>query len=181
MYGLAEEREEWYARTDAGPWSVERRLADLFAKDGIPDLIIFNSFYWDIRYFGQYAAHYNFPSSQHSYERPLTFAELAWHRTRLSKVIGTLRQMYPGVPLMFRLGQPHHTSANSGNIAVFQLNRSARQAMKELGVPIFEWATLLQGESGYTDDQHLEIGKQPAYLFGSMLLFYLARTVSNIC
>ncbi|GAA5915989.1 hypothetical protein JCM5296_000403 [Sporobolomyces johnsonii] len=166
------------------PYSIEDRLRDVWIPDAAsaarPGLIVLNSFFWDLRYFAYRARHFNasVPVELQREERPLTYAELAWHRQRVTVLVESVREAFPGVPVMFRLGQQRRTHKNEGNVAVYQMNQSLRALMAELRVPIFEWAKLITGESHYNDDQHLSPGA-PATLFGDMALYYLKRAVDG--
>lgn len=91
---------------------------------GKPDLIMLNSFFWvcksstlwervadnttclqDLRYFTLRAQHFiPAPSPLHAFERPLTYSELAWHRSRVRDVIELVREKFPGVPVMWKTG-----------------------------------------------------------------------------
>ena len=179
-YGMAEDREEWYMRYEKGPWSIENRLKELFLPDveniGTPDVVVLNSVFWDLRYFALHAKHYNHSLPLQAEERSLTWGELEFHRKRIGIFVSIFRTAFPDATILFRLGQPHSTSRNGGNIGVFQLNESIRAEMARLGVGIFEWARFLTGETEYADDQHLKAGKA-GYLFSSMLLYYLKRHV----
>ncbi|GAA5905271.1 hypothetical protein JCM6882_003733 [Rhodosporidiobolus microsporus] len=172
------------------PYAVEGRMREYWLPDaeasveegglgGKPDLVVINSFFWDLRYFALHARHFpSRPSSLRAEERPLTYSELAWHRGRVRDYVELVRKAFPGVPVMFRLGQEHATNRNEGNVAVFQLNESIRAALRELDVPVFEWARLISGESKYNDDQHLTPGT-PSRLFTNMALFYLRKAVEG--
>ena len=181
-YGMAEDKEDWYMRYEHGPWSIENRLKELFlpdvAKIGTPSVIVLNSVFWDLRYFALHAKHYNHSLALQAEERSLTWGELDFHRKRIAIFVSIFRTAFPDATILFRLGQPHSTSRNSGNIGVFQLNESIRAEMSRLGVGIFEWARFLTGETEYADDQHLKVGKA-GYLFSSMSLFYLWRHVAG--
>ncbi|GAA5820861.1 hypothetical protein JCM11251_001849 [Rhodosporidiobolus azoricus] len=172
------------------PYAIEGRMREYWLPDtetgvadgglgGKPDLVVINSFFWDLRYFALHARHYpSRASSLRAEERPLTYSELAWHRGRVRDYVELIRKAFPGVPVMFRLGQEHATNRNEGNVAVFQLNESIRAALRELNVPVFEWARLISGESKYNDDQHLTPGT-PHRLFTDMALFYLHKAVTG--
>ncbi|GAA5865545.1 hypothetical protein JCM8547_007643 [Rhodosporidiobolus lusitaniae] len=173
------------------PYAVEGRMKEYWIPDtetsvddggmgGKPDLIVLNSFFWDLRYLALHARAHPFsrPSSLRADERPLTLNELEWHRLRVRDFVQLVRETFPGVPVMFRLGQDYRTTRNQGNVAVFQLNESLRAILKELDVPVFEWARLISGEDRYNDDQHLAAGA-PARLFTDMALFYLRKAVEG--
>ncbi|TNY22854.1 hypothetical protein DMC30DRAFT_444909 [Rhodotorula diobovata] len=164
------------------PYSVEGRLREFWvpavSEVGRPSMIVLNSFFWDLRYFALYAEHFNHHEFLRRKERPLTYSELAWHRSRVRVLVEAVREAFPGVPIMFRLGQAHQTNRNEGNVEVFQLNESLRAVLAKLDVPIFEWASLLTGESRYADDQHLQAGA-PARLYADMAMYYLRRAVTG--
>ncbi|GJN93405.1 hypothetical protein Rhopal_006460-T1 [Rhodotorula paludigena] len=163
-----------------GPYSVERKVWDVWrpavSEVGHPSVIVLNSFFWDLRYFAIHAQHHDHSEYRQRWERALTYSELAWHRARVRVFVESVREAFPGVPVMFRLGQAHQTNRNEGNVAVYQLNQSLRAVLARLDVPIFEWADLLSGESQYGDDQHLKPGA-PARLFADMSMWYLWRAV----
>ncbi|GAA6037472.1 hypothetical protein JCM8097_008205 [Rhodosporidiobolus ruineniae] len=178
-----------HVNENPAPYAVEGRLREYWLPDtqtskdegglgGKPDLIVLNSFFWDLRYFALHAKHFRRPEALFAEERPLTYSELAWHRQRVREYIELVRSAFPDVPIMFRLGQQKSSNRNEGNVAVFQLNESIRAVLRELDVPVFEWARLITGESHYNDDQHLKQGA-PARLFGDMALFYLRKAVEG--
>ena len=103
----------------------------------------------DLRYFAHHARHFDRGTLLRQDERPLTYSELAWHRSRTRAFIDAVRDAFPGTPVMFRLGQEHQTNRNEGNVAVFQLNQSLRAVLAKMRVPVFEWASLLTGERRY--------------------------------
>ncbi|GAA6013085.1 hypothetical protein JCM10207_006167 [Rhodosporidiobolus poonsookiae] len=164
------------------PYSVEERMEAFWLPDvrevSKPDLIVLNSFFWDLRYFTLHAHHFRRPAPLREWLRPLSYNELAWHRARVREYVELFRREFPGVPLMFRLGQSRRDNAHHANVAVFQLNESLRAVLRELDVPVFEWARLITGESRYNDDQHLSPG-QPAQLWGDMALHYLRKAVEG--
>ncbi|GAA5943025.1 hypothetical protein JCM3775_000237 [Rhodotorula graminis] len=165
-----------------GPYSVEGRLKEYWlpavAEVGRPSLIVLNSFFWDLRYFAHHARHFDRGTLLRQDERPLTYSELAWHRSRTRAFIDAVRAAFPGTPVMFRLGQEHQTNRNEGNVAVYQLNQSLRAVLAKMNVPVFEWASLLTGERRYADDQHFAAGA-PARLYSDMALYYLRRAVKG--
>ncbi|BGP35390.1 hypothetical protein JCM10296v2_007226 [Rhodotorula toruloides] len=193
-YGLAEENETWYmtnlSPTDnPPPYYIEGRMNATFMPDiediGQPDLIILNSIYWDLRYVVYKATHEEWSWQLKRVTRPMTFQELAWHRRRLRTMVELFQRRFPGVPLMFRVGTSlhlRHERANNdmkGNVAIYQMNESAKETMKRLGIPIFPWGELLQGETDYADVMHVKPLSQPTYLVGDMALYYLRRTVNG--
>lgn len=106
LYGLAERNETWYM--DA-PRSVEDRLNTLFSTEmertRQPSLIVLSSSFWDLRYFSLKAEHEGWESKLQRLWRPATWTELAWHRKRLATYVQLLQNRFPGVPIMFRLGE----------------------------------------------------------------------------
>lgn len=114
-YGLAEEKEQWYgphlkpAENNPPPFFLEERMGDVFEPDlaeiGEPDLIILQSIYWDLRYFPYHATQYGWSWELQRVTRPMTWTELAWHRARLTDYVRLFQDRFPGVPIMFRLGE----------------------------------------------------------------------------
>ncbi|GAA5976793.1 hypothetical protein JCM10908_005633 [Rhodotorula pacifica] len=190
-YGLAETDQEWYAAAltasgDVGPFSIEDRLPAQFEPElastsrGEPDLIILNSVYWDLRYFAMKAREEGWTEKGLlDGVRPLTWDELRWHRYRLGVTVKLFRERFPGVPLMYRTGQARATNKAGGNVAIFQINESAKYAMRVLGVPIFPWGELLFGEDDYADDMHFKVPSRATYLCADMALYYLRRIVTG--
>lgn len=147
------------------PYFIEERIDSVFVPDmldiGQPDLIILNSIYWDLRYVVYKASHEGWAWQLKRVTRPMTWRELEWHRWRLRTMVELFRERFPGVPLMFRLGEQHalpaensngidarfvrvgHSRVNNdhnGNVAIYQMNESAKAMMARLGVPIFPCA-----------------------------------------
>ncbi|BGP58316.1 hypothetical protein JCM8202_000921 [Rhodotorula sphaerocarpa] len=187
-YGMPEREEEWYGAglspgMDLPPYSIEDRLRDAFEPDlvdiGQPDLIVLNSVYWDLRYFARKAQHEGWQAELQRSDRPLTWDELRWHRSRLRSFVMLFRERFPGTKIMYRPGQLRADNAGSGNVAVYQINESAQHVMAELGVPIFPWGAHLIGDESYVDDMHFPVVSQATYLFGDMALYYLYRVVEG--
>ncbi|ORY81282.1 hypothetical protein BCR35DRAFT_304158 [Leucosporidium creatinivorum] len=188
-YGLAEQKEQWYgphltpAENNPPPFFVEERMGDVFEPDlaeiGKPDLIILQSIYWDLRYFPYHATHYGWTWELQRVTRPMTWNELAWHRARLTDYVRLFQKRFPDVPIMFRLGQERANNQGGGNVALYQMNESAKTLMNYLGIPIFPWAELLTGEEDYADVMHVKPLSQPTYLFADMVLYYLRKAVQG--
>jgi hypothetical protein len=83
-------------------------------------------------------------------DRPLTWDELAWYRSRIRDMVALARTNHPQTKLMWRVLHQSKTNTGGRNVQVFQLNQSARQVMQEEGIPIFEWAKLIQGNGDYS-------------------------------
>ncbi|KAJ8291759.1 hypothetical protein OF846_005008 [Rhodotorula toruloides] len=187
-YGLAEPSEDWYMSNlspvdNPPPYFIEERIDSVFVPDmldiGQPDLIILNSIYWDLRYVVYKASHEGWAWQLKRVTRPMTWRELEWHRRRLRTMVELFRERFPGVPLMFRLGHSRVNNDHNGNVAIYQMNESAKAMMARLGVPIFPWGPLLEGETDYSDVMHVKPVSQPTYLFGDMALYYLRRAVNG--
>ncbi|GAA5885576.1 hypothetical protein JCM3774_001661 [Rhodotorula dairenensis] len=205
LYGLAEADEEWYAAEleqggDRPPAAFEQRLAVEFEPelattgDKAPDLIVLNSVYWDLLYLSRKARHERWSSSLPSWAgasagagewslqdpvRALSWNELRWHRHRLGMMVQLFRDRFPGVPLMYRTAQSRANNRAKGNVALFQINDSAKFIMHQLGVPIFPWGDLLVGSDDYGDDIHFKVPSQATYLCADMALYYLERVVTR--
>lgn len=126
----------------------------------------------DLRFFALHARHYGRGTSLEPEERPLTWNELEWHRGRVATYVRIFQVAFPNAKIMFRLGtfplpsllpsadnsvgQAYATNRNGGNVGAFQLNSSIRAVLQQLGVPVFECASLallpFRVEAG-TDDQ----------------------------
>ncbi|BGP11432.1 hypothetical protein JCM10049v2_007339 [Rhodotorula toruloides] len=187
-YGLAEPSEDWYMSNlspvdNPPPYFLEDRIESVFVPDmldiGQPDLIILNSIYWDLRYVVYKASHEGWAWQLKRVTRPMTWRELEWHRRRLRTMVELFRERFSGVPLMFRLGHPRANNDHNGNVAIYRMNESAKAMMARLGVPIFPWGSLLEGETDYSDVMHVKPVSQPTYLFGDMALYYLQRAVDG--
>lgn len=117
-----------HVNENPAPYSIEGKMKEYWLSDveeiGKPDLIVLNSFFWvrlhlpvfetppltimrpqDLRYFTLRAKHFiPSPSPLHATERPLTYSELAWHRSRVRDFVDLVREKFPGVPLMWKTG-----------------------------------------------------------------------------
>lgn len=123
---MPEREEEWYgaglsSSMDLPPYSIEDRLRDAFEPDlvdiGQPDLIVLNSVYWDLRYFARKAQHEGWQAELQRSDRPLTWDELRWHRSRLRSFVMLFRERFPGTKIMYRPGeqQANRSSRSSRN------------------------------------------------------------------
>ncbi|CDR45883.1 hypothetical protein NBRC10512_002726 [Rhodotorula toruloides] len=172
-----------HVNENPAPYSIEGKMKEYWLSDveeiGKPDLIVLNSFFWDLRYFTLRAKHFiPSPSPLHATERPLTYSELAWHRSRVRDFVDLVREKFPGVPLMWKTGQERESNRGYGNVAVYQLNQSLRAVLNRLNIPVFDWGALITGEWQYNDDQHLKPGA-PARLWADMAFWYLRRAVNG--
>ncbi|GAA5985495.1 hypothetical protein JCM10908_006998 [Rhodotorula pacifica] len=187
-HGMAEGSESWYGdslspQMDVAPYDIEARLPAQFEADiadiGTPDLVILNSVYWDLRYFTRKAVHEGWSEQLRKEPRTLTWDELRWHRHRLQVFVELFRKRFPDTPHMYRPAQLRATNKGAGNVAIFQINESAKSLMETLGVPIFPWGDLLIGEEDYADDMHVNILSQATYLHADMAMYYLKRAVAG--
>ncbi|KAM0748548.1 hypothetical protein T439DRAFT_382360 [Meredithblackwellia eburnea MCA 4105] len=183
--GMREAGTPWFYPNDPKPEAWEDRMVEKFLPTleviGKPDLVILASHYWDLL-FMQDREYHRREAKGHSDPRPfhITLKDLAWHRRRLTLFVKAARETFPSAQVMFRLGTKWRKNEGFGeaNLGVFKLNESSRALMRALSVPIFNWASLLEGDSSYKDDQHFNPG-QTGWLFTSMALHYLAQHVGR--
>lgn len=95
--------------TNPPPYSVEERMDPVFMPDlldiGQPSLIILQSIYWDLRYVAYKAEQEGWMRELQRATRPMMWRELEWHRMRLKAYVKVFQERFPGVPIMFRLGE----------------------------------------------------------------------------
>ncbi|KAG0147495.1 hypothetical protein CROQUDRAFT_656054 [Cronartium quercuum f. sp. fusiforme G11] len=184
---------------------IERFYLPLLAKGALPrpDLVIFNSGYWDLDYLARARAakhQLEFPNalartslpSNPTHDlgdgNPLNLNELAFHRSRLRDFVRFLRasleKLNSGaeqpISYMYRsmqLGNATERNAFSPS-RVRQLDESNRMVMREMGVRVLEWGKMTIGLDNQLSDPPIHYGIGSAqYIFGDMMLFYLKQHV----
>ncbi|MBW0552274.1 hypothetical protein O181_091989 [Austropuccinia psidii MF-1] len=170
----------------------------------LPDLIIFNTGFWDLEYLARsrlarfklqnfasrsQEAPTSLPLGNWGDGNPLSLNELAYHRMRLRSFIRFLQSSFQS--LNSQLGQPikpiqfMYRSMQLGNASqsnafnaerVRQLDESNRIVVKEFHIPIIEWGKMTIGLNWQLSDPSIHFGQGSAqFIFGDMLLFYLKR------
>ncbi|KAK4698511.1 hypothetical protein P7C70_g7762, partial [Phenoliferia sp. Uapishka_3] len=181
-YGMRPANSSWYQPGFPGPLAFEDRWEERFLPllplYGTPSLVVVASHYWDLR----------FIQEQWTRDHPgmiyhVSPEDLLWHRERVVELMALVRSTFPDAKIMWRLGTKWQDEAHAffgdGNLGVYRINESMRALMKHLNVPLFNWATLLEGEKdAYRDGLHFKDG-QPGSLFASMIMYYLKKAVSG--
>ncbi|KAL8277460.1 hypothetical protein RQP46_010182 [Phenoliferia psychrophenolica] len=171
----------WFYPKERNPPLFEDRLALLtpfLPLTSLPSLIILSSHFWDLRFMEMREKQRLEALKAPVPEYHVSEADLEWHRGRVVEFVQLVRETFPDTPIMWRLGTTWQSDNASyygdGNLGVFQLNESSRGLMRFLGIPIFNWATLLGGERDHRDPIHFHDGP-PGNLFSSMVMYYLER------
>ncbi|KAF9078252.1 hypothetical protein BDP27DRAFT_1311044 [Rhodocollybia butyracea] len=182
-FGIARTEETWYFNED-GSTGVEERIEGTLVPyleelriDGAPDFVLLQSGYWlyqQLKPSGDEVKDLNLQKEA----RPLTWAELTYHRQRMSEVVDSLRSRWgKSLPLMLRTTQEHQNGRDMGNVGIYQLNESLEALADLIKVPIMPWTNLITGTIDYSDDQHLAIGSEANAIWIDMVLYYLARSL----
>lgn len=109
--------------------------------------------------------------------RHVLWDELLWYSARLKKLLRLVQNKFgKDVPMMLRTTTLDRDSMSKDNMP-YDLDRVNRAISEKMGIEPFEWARMIAGNpSLYRDTLHP--GKGPAsWLWGTMLLEYLARAV----
>ncbi|KAM0745901.1 hypothetical protein T439DRAFT_330263 [Meredithblackwellia eburnea MCA 4105] len=183
--GMRERDTPFFYPDDPKPESWEERLTEKFLPTlesiGNPELVILASHYWDLQFMEIREWHRNqVAGTKDPPKYKVTFEDLSWHRGRLTKFVAAMRETFPEAQIMFRLGTKRNvpTGIGEGNLGIFKLNESSKGLMRKLGIPIFNWAALIDGDTSYKDDMHFHHG-QTGWLFTSMALYYLAQKIAG--
>ncbi|KAM5350647.1 hypothetical protein ACJ41O_007152 [Fusarium nematophilum] len=178
-------RPEWWWMQDMQDIAFEDRWKNMWlpmtnetirGRNGKPDLILWQNGLWDQRALWE--------SGEHHYEateyplgtrtRQMVWQEVRFVAARLRKFVGVLEEQFPGVPTMFR-GLTIHRESSSNDATIYDLDRLSRAIAEKAGHEVFEWGRIITSLAMlYKDQTHP--GKGPAsWLWGNMLLEYLAR------
>jgi len=86
------------------------------------------------------------PKRVRSPEFSLFWPEIEWHRSRVHKLILTIRDLYGNdVALMFRTRQFRRNLSHGGGVRVFQLDQGCRAVARDMGVKLFLWGEKMEG------------------------------------
>ena len=144
-FGAVHRESSWsqYIFSQPGPAMFEDRLDQILVPKlnitGSPNLIIFDSAYWDSLHFAERSRFFEnggddeYPKLPHG----LAYSELAYHRRRVSDMITSLRVHFPRVPLMWKPAHPRWRK-DIGSVDIAHFNDSNRALMKLLKIPVFE-------------------------------------------
>ncbi|SCV68147.1 BQ2448_268 [Microbotryum intermedium] len=188
-YGLMTEDEPFRETHDQPPSLIEHRVEEIllpmlqdFAPSD-PSLIVFQSGFWDLRYWGlraqaEGANAQGRPAAglANGGDRPLLWSELRWYRRRFGEVLEALQETFPNSRIITRTIQPYRDNRNARNVAIFEINESIKAISRLHDIATMRWSELLQGTVSYADDQHFEIGSLPYRLWMNMVLYYLERS-----
>ncbi|KAF8531936.1 hypothetical protein JB92DRAFT_3092116 [Gautieria morchelliformis] len=175
---------DWFSPPERRPLTFESRIEQVMlpwmAKQSIskPDLVIETSLFWDDGFLNQLCGHQNCTSRN----QPLTYFELAWHRSRVHELVAYTRTLYgKEIPIMFRTRHVRESNTYNRIMRIFQLDQNLRMVARELDVKLFRWGNLLEGVTTFYDgDQHFQRGPT-TWLFGDMVLFYLRQATIPGC
>ncbi|SCZ89858.1 BZ3500_MvSof-1268-A1-R1_Chr1-3g01621 [Microbotryum saponariae] len=189
-YGLMTEDEPFRDVHDQPPNLIERRVDQILLPmlqdftPSIPSLIVFQSGFWDLRYWGLRAQAEGANAQGrlaaglvNGGDRPLLWSELKWYRRRFGEVLEALKATFPNSGIITRTIQPYRDNRNGRNVAIFEMNESIKAISRRHNIATMRWAELLQGTESYADDQHFEIGSLPYRLWMNMVLYQLERSL----
>ncbi|SGY38935.1 BQ5605_C003g02105 [Microbotryum silenes-dioicae] len=147
-YGLMREEETYRAPHDQLPNLVEQRVDQVLLSmlqglsPSVPSLVIFQSGFWDLRYWGMraLAEGANEPGRLAEgivsiHERPLLWSELRWYRQRFGDVLGALQKTFPNSQIMTRTIQSYRGNEHARNVAIFELKESIKAMSRLYLVP----------------------------------------------
>lgn len=144
---------------------------------GQPDLLLWQNGLWDQRALWEAGeAHYDVENPMGQRERQLVWQEIRFTAARIKKFVQRLNiEFGPDVPTMFRAITVHRES-NALDANIYELDRLSRAVAEQAGHEMFEWARIISAFSMlYKDQTHP--GKGPgSWLWGNMVLEYLARS-----
>lgn len=150
QFGVLDTQDDWSHLTkDSGPYEHAERLEQLHTpiidSYGEPDLVIFDSNYWDEINFWQRGKRFGYSQEHPAARSGYTYRELAYHRQRIVQMIENLRDRFPYATIMW---MPAHMRAWStetvgvdgrrGSADLVQVNHSNRAVMQWLGIPVLE-------------------------------------------
>lgn len=145
-----------------------------------PDLVLWQSALWDQRNFAELGK-LQFGEQHHMADmgRQMVWEELRHYGARARGFLEFLRKEFGReMPLMLRAGTIHRDTP-ARDLMVYDADRLERALAEQFGLEIFEWGRLVAGQTGMYQDYH-HLGRGPAsWLWGTMLLEYLAR-IANV-
>lgn len=181
-------RPDWWWMKDMKEIPFEERWETLWkptfnltrGPNNRPDLFLWQSGLWDERMLWENGeAHYKPDETMGQRQRQLTWQEIRFVSARTKRFIDMVRDEFGSqMPSMFRAYTLHRESdARDANL--YELERLSRALAERAGHEMFEWGRLLSGFSMlYKDQTHLNKGPA-SWLWGNMLLEYLARSAGQ--
>lgn len=139
-----DEHDDWNAISvnEPKPIRYESRITDIFKPEadlyGKPDLLIFDSSFWDVVYFkfrGQEMEKYFVEPDDRN---GLTYSEMLLHRRRLAEMVAALKKEFPNSPIMYKTSHQRGCSTRTSSMDITQINASTRLLMQQLGIPVFD-------------------------------------------
>ncbi|KAF4984844.1 hypothetical protein FDECE_17011 [Fusarium decemcellulare] len=182
--GTLQYRPDWWWMQDMDEIAFEERWDTLWAPmnetirgpTGQPDLILWQNGLWDQRAFWESgeANHEKDVYPMGTRARQLVWQEVRFVAARLKKFVQRIADEFPDSPTMFRSMTIHRVS-DAGDASIYDLDRISRAVAEKAGHEVFEWGRIITSLSMlYKDKTHP--GKGPAsWLWGDMVLEYLAR------
>lgn len=141
-----------------------------------PDLLLWQSALWDQRNFAELAkVRYGESSEGAEMSRAMSWAELRHYGARAAAVLAFLREKFGSeMPFMLRAATIHRDTPGM-DMMVYDADRLQRALAERFGMEVFEWGRIVAGHTGLYHDYH-HLGKGAAsWLWGTMVLEYLAR------
>ncbi|KAF4448892.1 hypothetical protein F53441_7754 [Fusarium austroafricanum] len=177
-------RPEWWWMDDMEEISFEERWDKYWVPlhdsvrgpNGRPDLILWQNGLWDQRAFWESgeANHEKDVYPMGVRVRQLVWQEVRFAAARIRKFVERIHTEFGDAPVMFR-SMTMHRMSDATDASIYDLERLARATAEKAGHEVFEWGRLISSLSMlYKDKTHP--GKGPAsWLWGNMVLEYLAR------
>ncbi|KAI8716966.1 hypothetical protein NCS52_00991500 [Fusarium sp. LHS14.1] len=148
-------------------------------EKGRPDLILWQNGLWDQRAFWEGGSAMHNPEELRIAEkgRQMVWQEVRFVTARIRKIAQRLNDEFGAdAPIMFR-SLTVHRETGMGDAIMFDLDRLGRAVAEQAGHEVFEWGRLITLLGTLYRDQ-MHPGKGPgSWLWGNMLLEYLARSV----
>ncbi|KAK9482971.1 hypothetical protein V1527DRAFT_474577 [Lipomyces starkeyi] len=189
-------RPSWWWIPDMPIVAFEQRLEEVYRKTlprllgwgGRPDLVLFQTGFWDERAFRE-AEHAeeekSLPEAQKTKvwwksNSQLKWSELRFVAARVKKVIRLLRQeLGEDSPLMYRALSTKRDGKEQ-DLGLISVDRMMRALMAQLDVEVFEWGKIVYGfASEYQDELHIRRGGL-SWLWSDMVINYLFRGAGGV-
>ncbi|EWZ45756.1 hypothetical protein FOZG_05984 [Fusarium oxysporum Fo47] len=177
-------RPDWWWMDDMEEISLEERWDKYWTPlhdqvrgpNGHPDLILWQNGLWDQRAFWEAgeANHEKDVYPMGTRVRQLVWQEIRFVAARIRTFVERIHTEFGDAPVMFR-AMTMHRESDARDASIYDLERLARATAEKAGHEVFEWGRLISSLSMlYKDQTHP--GKGPAsWLWGNMVLEYLAR------
>lgn len=143
-----------------------------------PDLVIWQSTVWDRKnWLGVAKEHYGEDHHMAQFTRQLVWDEIRFYAARVKTLIQMLQErLGKDVPMMLRTMTLDQKSMHK-DIQPYDMDRINRVVGEKYGIEPFEWGRIIAGQSDlYRDSLHPGKGSS-SWLWGTMVLEYLARAV----